>query len=356
MDPTVTPPMQELIRKIKDALASAVTEYMRCESASSVDAKKIEAGLASLLGANKPEPAQQNVTGDEPEIVDQVYGAYLQIRVTRPDSIPRMIAVKASFGVDCGMDAMLLIFQRQDGNWRQTLRWQSGNYDEVSGAFGDFFKYTVLPGEAPAGWLVVVAHGSPWCTSRWSAFDLDVIEPAEDSSHPQVIFHKETGYVRDKDPVMKARPNGFEIRVEQGSIDVEIMTRPGIYRYRVDGTTVQRVQPVAMNGRDFVDEWLLTDWSDAGHWIAAANAKSLQEEHARFDALRNPKLRPWPDITYGAVRSCSDSLTHFQVEANQDPDIHTYYQISQGENSFTMLSASPTPDPRCRGADLMQKN
>ena len=58
---------------------------------------------------------------------------------------------------------------------------------------------------------------------------------------------------------------------------------------------------------------------------------------------------------YGAVRSCSDDRNHFQVQVDKDSGAPTYFQILQRTNSFTMLSISREPDPRCKSADLMRK-
>jgi hypothetical protein len=37
------------------------------------------------------------------------------------------------------------------------------------------------------------------------------------------------------------------------------------------------------------------------------------------------------------------------------PDARTFFQIQEGKNSFTMLSASGKPDPHCTGHDIMPK-
>ena len=140
------------------------------------------------------------------------------------------------------------------GGWRQVLKWQSEKYSEVNDAFGDFFEYSIAPLSSSGQWAVAVAHGHPWCTSRWSGFDIDIIAPVHHAAPQRVLFHKNYGYSREADPVMEAKADGFELRLKIGMMD-GITTRLGIYRYRTIGN-VQRIQPVAMNGRDFVDEWL----------------------------------------------------------------------------------------------------
>jgi hypothetical protein len=63
--------------------------------------------------------------------------------------------------------------------------------------------------------------------------------------------------------VIKPKQDGFDLRLEVGMLDVDIMTRRGVYRYRTTGKKIERIQPIAMNGRDFIDEWVKVKWSDA---------------------------------------------------------------------------------------------
>ena len=133
------------------------------------------------------------------------------------------------------------------------------------------------------------------------------------------------------------------------------MTRLGVYRYRVIGNKLQRVQPIAMNGRDFVDEWLQSEWSDAIRWSASVHLTGLQNIHAGVAERHAHESDDHTLFSYGSVRGCTGDPKHFQVEFNRDPGAPTYFQIEEGENSFTMVDASPAPDPRCKGADLVPK-
>jgi hypothetical protein len=356
MDYSFTPTTGELIRSMKESLATVINEYMACATESISNPKVIESDLAKLLDANKPAPPSQTLTESTPMPSDHVYGDALQIDVTRPDASLDLIAVQTSFSVGCGNDTMLLIYEWKHDAWQRALRWQSGDYKEVSGAFGDFFNFVVLRRKESGQWLVAVAHGMPWCTSRWSGYDLDLIQPSGTGESQHVLVHRNSTYVRfDVDPTMKLELGGFELRLQTGQLDLEYMTRLGIYRYRVIGDSLQRVQPIALNGKDFVDEWLQSDWSDAIHWSATTHLGDLQNVHAEVAKRIAPKSGDDAVLSYGPVRACSGDPKHFQVEFDRDPGKPTYFQIEQGENSFTMLDASPTPNSHCKGADLMQK-
>jgi hypothetical protein len=349
MDEAVSPATSRLIGALKDALARTVDAQLRCESVVAAGPQALKASLGSLL-------APGGVRPDAPpaKVGDHVFGDELEIAVRRLDVGPRLVAVELSFSVTCGRDTMLLLYQEQADRWDRVLRWQSGDYDKVSGAFGDFFEYLVLGSGTPGEWVAVVAHGTPWCTSRWSAYELDVVEPLRGRQPQRVTFQKRASWVRtdDEGPTLKARSDGFELRLEVGSLDADTMTRRGLYRYRVAGGTVKRVQPVAMNGRDFVDEWLQAPWSEAVGWSRAD--PELERAHERMMDLR-ARGGSAPAYSYGPVRPCSGDRSRFQVELDLEPGGLVYFQITVGPSSATMLSVSPQADPQCRGADIMPR-
>ena len=363
MDEEVPAPLQSKIRSFKNAFAELADAALHCASTSSKP-KELESTLAKLLNANKPVKPEV-YDPNEPEKLDQIYGEDLHVKVTTSDDPSQLVLVEFRFGIACGYDAMLLVYEMRSGSWQRVLRWQSPDYPEVSGAFGDFFEYAILPPTAADRWRAVVAHGHPWCTSTWSAFDLDVVQPSSAGNEQKVFQHVNRGYIRDEiDPALKIVPEGFQIRLQTAMMDPEISRRIGIYRYRVSGAAIERVQPIANNGRDFVDEWLDSPWDESARWSARENLEALKATHAGIDAERSSSADNSPLRNYGPVRACSDEKTHFQVELDaawidskgkSTPDKSTYFQIQGGKNSFTLISATDQPDTRCTGPDIMLK-
>jgi hypothetical protein len=337
--------LQQQIGEFKDALASTADEYIRCQKPD-VDAKVVEKNLTAALNASR-------ASG---EAEDHPYGSELAVVVKRPDEAPGLLTVEVTFGIECGRDTILLVYEHNNTAWKRAVRWQSAPYAEVSGAFGDFFNYLIVNRAVSPPWVVAVAHGHPWCTSRFSGFNVDVVEPAHDGQLQHSLLHKEYGYLRgDIEPSMKARPAGFELRVQEASIDMDITERIGIYRYSLNDDEVRREQPIAMNGRDFVDEWLQSDWEDASRWSEAVARQQLQSEHQRIAKARHADGKDLTGFEYGAVRGCSGDPKLFQVELDETPGKPTYFLIHQGNNSFTTMGASHTASPRCSGPNIMPK-
>lgn len=364
MDEAVPAPLQAQILALKDALATYTQGQLECVAANA-DATSVETTLAGPLSANQPEN-QEVYDPNKPPQLDQIYGSDLKVKVTRPANEPQLLLVEFNFGIACGFDSMLLAYEQSGGAWQQVLRWQSPAYDTVVGAFGDFFDYQVLPQTSSKGWLMAVAHGMPWCTSNWSAFDVDLLEPSADGAPQHNLFHKEYFYRRDWDSPMKAEPRGFELRMRGESIDPSIGARPVIYRFELKESRLARVQPIAMNGRDFVDEWLQSPRGDASRWSGAAGLAQLKQTHERIAApLQSTNYNDMPSYTFGPVRGCTDAKAHYQVELDEErvddkgnsrPGSPIYFQIEEGKNSFTMLSAAANADPRCTGPDIMGKH
>ena len=160
------------------------------------------------------------------------------------------------------------------------LRWQSDDCKGISSAYGDGFRYAALPG----GGLMIL-HGTPWCSSHWSGFGVDVVAPANDATPQRKLHHAADGYAIDDDSI-----------------------RPKV---RLDGDTVHRVQPAAVNSRDFVDEWLIVDDMLAREWIDPASVDATMKARKTLNARRNAI---GVSIADRPVRACSVEKDRYQVE------------------------------------------
>jgi hypothetical protein len=277
--------------------------------------------------------------------------------VEQPAGRKDLLVVRLGFALQCGDDNVLLVYApaRDGTGWQRVLDWQSEDYSEINGAFGDFLVWTVVPAPGTSDWRLVAAHGHPWCTSWWSGFDLDVLKPVSAGGGAEKMFHLEGDYYRgDYTPRLTGRADGFDLRLQVATSEIEQITRHGIFRYRLTATGAERVQPIAMNGRDFVNAWLQLPWSDAARFSAPEQLPALKPRHDEVE--QRQKSADADDFAFGPVRACSDDPHHYQVQNGRiDDGTAMYYQIRSGNNAFTMLSASTASDPRCKGPDLMAK-
>jgi hypothetical protein len=302
MDTAVPAEAREQLTLLKDVL-SCVADAALTLAGPSVDPVELQKGMAHILNATASEGS---------------YGGNLMVRVSRPPNIATLLEVEFSVNVPCGDDHMLLIYALHNGAWKKQVRWQAPPLKKVSDAFGDFFISATLstPEGGDSRPRVVVAHGTPWCTSRYSGFAIDVLSPASDPDLPKVVWHTERSYSRGGfSPRLKASGDTFELRVNAGSMDVGSYERRVIYRYRVDEhQDVRRIEPIATNARGFVEEWLSAPWSESQSFSTQEAGSALQLVHDQFEPPVKSDAEFVTD-SYGPVRACNTPGA-FQVQIN----------------------------------------
>jgi hypothetical protein len=356
----VSPSLQMQIHLLKDSLTDAIDLEMAC-APTSEGANALQMRLAKLLNANLPEkPFQPSPTlpadAKQPVYDDQVYGADLKVAVSAPANQPAMRIVDVSFGIQCGSDTLVLIYAPDAVAWHRLLRWQSPNYKEISGAFGDLFLAAILPDTSLDKLRVVVAHGTPWCTSRFSGFGIDVLaSQASADATPRVVWHTARGYSRgDFVPRLRATADGFEFRINAPALDTTGFERNVIYRYRIDHDGVTRIGPIATNGRGFVEEWLSMPWNEAIGQTDPASVSGMKTVHDKVEQAGNDS-KTYISYTYGPVRSCLPKAM-YEVEMDADPGGPQFFTIRESTSGYAMVNYSTVQDERCSGPDLMQNH
>jgi hypothetical protein len=360
-DGTTVPPLaQQLLPQLKSSLIEITREVMACQS-TSASPQSIEQELASILHANPPQPPPDTVIPNNDkqytEAQSDLYSSNL--RVNAHQESQSLTGITFTFTIPCGNDTIWMLFDKSGTQWQPALVWQAPPYKEISGAFGDVFLTGIISGKTNNSWRAVIVHGHPWCTSRFSGLDIDVIAPSSSFTHPQVIWHTIRGYSRgDFNARLHTTTDTFELFINAASMDVAGYERTVVYRYQLRNDHVQRIGPIAVNGRGFVEEWLNAPWDETLHF---SNPQNLPELKAAYDL--NAKHNGTDDFwvyTDGSVRACIGNPKRFQVEFDVE-NIHnithtSYFQIEQNNSGYTMLTAaSSQPDKNCDGPDIMKK-
>jgi hypothetical protein len=223
-----------MLRKTLDIATQA---FFRCEAGDDSSPASLQSKLSLFLHA------KQSLRDDSHDRSDGIYGANLAVHIEPAKGFPESLFVVLSFGIDCGDDNLLFLYSKDAGQWHQRLHWYSDKYTKPSDAFGDFFLYTVAPGPGNQP-LIAAAHGTPWCSSRMSAFHADLIHAADSLGAQKPVAHLDEYYSRfDVDPKLRTEPDGFELRLQVDSLDEATLVRPGIYRYRTTDGLLKRIQP-----------------------------------------------------------------------------------------------------------------
>ncbi|MGA7158952.1 MAG: hypothetical protein WBY53_19055 [Acidobacteriaceae bacterium] len=356
--------VQSDLTHLKNALAKVAADVFACRGASAL-APLIQDELAKLLDANPPQPPPNTIVmnGDKryAEWLAFEYGRNLLVNVQ--SLAPNLLSVEFTFHIPCGDDTMLMVFERDSDHWEERLLWQAPAYKEISGAFGDFFLTAVLPGATPNDWRLVIAHGKPWCTSRFSGFDIDVLAPQPNDPRPRVLWHTDRGYSRDNfAPTLKAVGDTFELRIHDDAMlfdPANGFERTVIYHYRVSGTSVARLEPIATNGRGFVEEWLSMPWPEAADQSLSASTEALQRIHHLYETSYPEHSNTYTSWNAGPVRACS-APKNFQVAFDTQlnrivPGKPGGDEAPPSRTSSISSKSSKISDPTCSGPDLMSK-
>lgn len=342
-DGTLVPPAtSSRIEGIKDRLRAFVRAQMACASDSP------EPGaLAAALAADGDGFVEGTPQGPDRFPPDR-HGNSLAYRVERPEAQPGMLAVVATLGIHCGTDSMLMLYGREGGRWRELMVRRSEPYREVRGGWGDF-RFAVSPKDSQGRWFVATVSTTPWCSSAWQGLPYALARPGPAPDRPNIFFAgKATLWLGgDEDLLVRAERDSFDLRHVGASIDPAVHSRRHVRRYAVRGDSARRVQPVAESVRDFVDEWIVSPWTEAKGW----SGKDL--EIARSHARLHPDHYPLLD-EFASIRSCGGRLTQVEIGAPRGPG--WFFLVRGGERGpWTLEGVARRAASGCTGPDRLGK-
>lgn len=354
----VPPQVQQGIALFQDALVEA-TDAALASLAPAATQDEADAALRRVLpeesvGTAEFQFAAALAAKHAPQQVDVagLYGSGLRIRASR--ARPDLILIQEGFVLPCGDDTVLLAYRKDASGWRRVLRWQSGRYATMSGAYGDGFDALALPMDSGGQALLVVKHGTPACTSTESSLSLTVLDIGSAAS-PKVVWSLLQPYRRfDLDRLSKLAitPEGFSVHASYPDLDPELTSKEATLVYRVTPQGVMRATPLAQRSVDIVDEWFRMPWAEAKSYIDSPDRRDLEGIHWRIHKDHGSGQHVGP-VRYISQRSCNDSPTRQQVELDlrpQDTNMEeTAIVLVEPAADHPIRFASATLDPACDG-------
>lgn len=338
----VPPAASSRIERVKDRLRDFVRSQMACAPASP-DVEALAAAMAArsdFLNAATSGPPS-------PEPRDR-HGTALDYAVRRVDSHPDLLAVVATFAIKCGSDSMLMLYRRESGRWRELMVRRSEPYSEIRGGWQDL-RFAVSPRDPQGRWFVATVSTTPWCTSAWQGMPYALARPGPAPDRPNVFFKgRSTIYLGDEaDLDLRAEAGAFEIRHDGSSLDPDILVRRHVRRYSVAGESVSRAHPVAESVRDFVDEWIVSPWTEAKGW--SGPDPDLARVHARLHPGADRPLRE-----FAAIRACGGGLAQIEIGSDDGPGWF-FIVRDHREAPWRMERSSREASAGCTGPDSLGK-
>jgi hypothetical protein len=256
-DPHIPAAIATQLGQLKDALAHAADVAFNCAPPAS-DPEPLQKVLADALHANRTSAAETTIeTKDKME--KGAYGSDLAVQVFQLSATPRFFEVNFRYGIECGDDNLILLYQAAETNtqpgWRQILRWDTPAYNTVADAFGDFIILTPITGDYhKPTWRFVVAHGHPGCERlpRTTDFSLDLLQPSSDPAKPTLAWHFDHPYtlLPTTVPRLATTEDTVDFRIQSGDpgkVRAKENSPKGeeIYRFRL--TSTGQLEPIASN-------------------------------------------------------------------------------------------------------------
>ena len=315
-DPELTPATRDAIVALKHGLAGFVDAAAACLSDAVPKPDAFAQALAAPIGSASPTPR-------------------FDVRLLQNDAL---LSVVARFDVPCGEDALWQLYERRDAQWRPVLQWTGAAYDRIDSAWGSF-QYVVSPRDADGHWFAAIAHVRPWCSSTWSTIDYAIARPGVAAAKPQVLLAANYGMWWGGEDFGRLQVDAAhaELRFHGASIDPDVHNREFVRRYAINGAHAERIPPVALTPRGFVDEWMVSDWSQARRW--SATDPTLQAAHAQLQAARKEDT-----ATFGATRQCADGSLQVQLDIGDDA---FYVRVDGRLVSYRLRAVATQADAAC---------
>jgi len=266
------------------------------------------------------------------------------------------LVVRTALGIQqCGFDESAYAYQWAEDHWQPFWQSEQGDYTEEK--YFPQTLYAVLisrsnydKGADRSEHLVLTLGRDPWCTSNWHPVYYRLWQTKSSYREPKLLLdEREDAFVADYPPIQgSVGPSDVLIEYTVGSIDGGVHSRREIRHYVVNEDKIERVDPIALSPRDFVDEWVHHPWAESSRWSEPGVRAALRTWHEK---RKGPLV--FGEFAYPTLH-CAQKPDLWQVGIHftGKEDTHEYFLIRwRPPYRFTMAGASDHPWPGCAQED-----
>jgi len=248
--------------------------------------------------------------------------------------------------VNCGSDESAYLYRRQGGEWKRIWETEQNTYTKAGYGVQQILAVLVSPPFDLASPLVLTLGTQPWCASNWHNVYVRLWRAGSSTQDARLLLDRsEFAYLGAHDEPVQGSVGRSDALIEYtvASIDSEVHSRERVIHYEVMPEGVERVGPIALSPRDFVEEWLGEPWRESRRWSEPSALAALERVHAqpRGNEFICPTrhCRP-PDVWQVGLGS---------ADGSRPP---TYYLVRwRPPYDFSMLRASTRQAPECTEED-----
>jgi hypothetical protein len=274
-----------------------------------------------------------------------------------------LLRVTTRIGILCGYDESAYLYEWKDKRWRRIWQTEQNNYAKYDPQTIKDVIVSSVSDDRDAR-LVLSLGSYPWCSSNWQMVYYRLWRV--DQAGSRLLLDKKDGlYLGAHDPPVigtirehqrsdTGDADNVIVEYADTSIDGAVHNREHVRQYAVLGDKVERVAPVALSPRDFVDEWLSLAKSESQAWSQRSAVTALGRWH---DKLHSDRVS---GDFISATRHCSQpDLWQVGLEMRQrygnanTPATQDYYFTVRWRPpyDFTMMAISEQPTRACNQPD-----
>jgi hypothetical protein len=187
------------------------------------------------------------------------------------------LIVTTGVGIECGYDQSAYIYTWTGEKWTRIWQNEQDTYTEKEYWPQTLQSVVISPYSPTNDYLVLTLGTESWCASNWHNVYYRVFRLGPDLQAPPLVNGADWAYLGRHDPPIQGSLAADDVLVEYtvSSIDGGVHSREAIRHYQIDRDKATRVDPLALSPRDFVDEWLVTDWRKAAFWSESPNRRAM---------------------------------------------------------------------------------
>ncbi len=271
------------------------------------------------------------------------------LELSRPAEDGDELTVTAGVAIPCGSDDAVYVYDYRRGVPRRVLESHgAGEFDEsISGV--QFSKR-----DAAGNQLILTLRRAPQCAGGWNSLSYDLFRWAAGASGARRIFGGRHGIflAHDKAWQVRLEPDDVLMEIRARSIDSALHDRAHVLHFKVTGSSVERIDPVALQPRDFVDEWLTRGWAE----MESRSAKSKGGDLKKWHEFLGSSFFVGGDFQF--VQPCLDPPDETQVavdlgwiQGKELPEgLRVYFMVRRtGQYRFQMTNISFHGQEGCPG-------
>jgi hypothetical protein len=264
------------------------------------------------------------------------------------------LILQTGIGIDqCGFDESAYLYSWSTEGWKRVWQTEQNIYTEKDYKPQLLHAVLISPYNRSNDYLVLTLGSNPWCTSNWQPLYYRVFRPSPDLESKPLINGDEIAFgPADVQGSITSDEVLVEFHIQ--SIDTSVLVRAAVRHYKIERDQVNRIDPLALSPRDFVDEWLTHDWKEASFWSEDANRRAMLQQHTKlhkdlvFGEFQYPTMHcpQAPDLWQVGV-----DFTQTPPTKGAEPEADYFLVRWRPPYHFTMVNVTDQASSACNEED-----